>query len=195
VTGATGPTGIKGVTGVTGVTGATGVASSLPVGSYLMQAVAYATVETTVGGQWLQCNGVAVSRTTYASLFTVLNALGLPFGAGNGTTTFNLPDLRGRIAIAEGTHADVDVMGDSDGQLIAARTPKHNHTVNDPGHTHAQQHLMDGNQPGGGIAAGGPTGTGALTTSSTTGLTVGPQTSAPTDSPAYLVVGSWFIRY
>ena len=43
---------------------------------------------------WLECNGAAVNRTTYAALFTVL---GTTFGAGDGSTTFNLPDLRGEF--------------------------------------------------------------------------------------------------
>lgn len=51
---------------------------------------------------WLLCYGQAVSRTTYAVLF---GAIGTTFGAGDGSTTFNLPDLRGRVA------AGVDNMG------------------------------------------------------------------------------------
>ncbi len=43
---------------------------------------------------WLKCNGNAVSRSTYANLFT---AIGTTFGAGDGSTTFNLPDLRGEF--------------------------------------------------------------------------------------------------
>ena len=43
---------------------------------------------------WLKANGAAVSRTTYAALFA---AIGTTFGAGNGSTTFNLPDLRGEF--------------------------------------------------------------------------------------------------
>ncbi len=46
----------------------------------------------TVPAGWLKANGAAVSRTTYASLFA---AIGTRYGAGNGSTTFNLPDLRG----------------------------------------------------------------------------------------------------
>lgn len=42
---------------------------------------------------WLLCGGQAVSRTTYAELFT---AIGTTFGSGDGSTTFNVPDLRGR---------------------------------------------------------------------------------------------------
>ena len=44
---------------------------------------------------WLLCNGQAVSRTTYAALFV---AAGITFGAGDGVTTFNIPDMRGRVA-------------------------------------------------------------------------------------------------
>ncbi len=43
---------------------------------------------------WLECDGAAVSRTTYASLFA---AIGTTFGVGDGSTTFNLPDLRGEF--------------------------------------------------------------------------------------------------
>lgn len=44
---------------------------------------------------WLLCGGQAVSRTTFAALFAVI---GTAYGAGDGSTTFNLPDLRGRVA-------------------------------------------------------------------------------------------------
>lgn len=54
---------------------------------------------------WLKCEGQAVSRTTYASLFT---AIGTTFGAGDGSTTFNLPDGRGRALIGVGTGALVE---------------------------------------------------------------------------------------
>ncbi|WP_223554915.1 phage tail protein [Pseudomonas sp. BF-R-01] len=43
---------------------------------------------------WLKANGAAVSRTTYASLFA---AISITFGAGDGSTTFNLPDLRAEV--------------------------------------------------------------------------------------------------
>lgn len=43
---------------------------------------------------WLECNGAAISRTTYAALFL---AIGTTFGAGDGSTTFNIPDCRGEF--------------------------------------------------------------------------------------------------
>jgi len=46
---------------------------------------------------WLMCSGEEVSRTTYNTLFITLNS-GAIYGTGNGTTTFNLPDCRGRVS-------------------------------------------------------------------------------------------------
>lgn len=47
---------------------------------------------TSAPGGWLECNGAAVSRTTYSGLFDVISTM---YGAGDGSTTFNLPDIRG----------------------------------------------------------------------------------------------------
>ncbi len=51
---------------------------------------------------WLFCDGSAVSRTTYAALFT---AIGTTYGSGNGSTTFNVPDRRHRVSIGAGAGA------------------------------------------------------------------------------------------
>src|SRR5690606_28135610 len=50
--------------------------------------------------KWLECDGSAVSRSTYSSLFA---AIGTTWGVGDGETTFNVPDLRGRTLIGAGT--------------------------------------------------------------------------------------------
>lgn len=154
-----------------------------PVGTFILRAATYTTVETAVEGRWLQCNGVAVSRTTYSVLFTYLNGLSpaLPFGTGDGVTTFTLPDLRGRTAVAEGEHANVDSMGDSDGVAIANRQPQHRHTV-----------VSFGTGSGGGQAISAPSSFTAQ--SSFNNSEIGPA-SSPLDAPAYLVVGSYFIKY
>lgn len=55
--------------------------------------VAYLGMSTAPTG-WLKANGAAISRTTYAALFT---AIGTTYGAGDGSTTFNIPDLRGEF--------------------------------------------------------------------------------------------------
>jgi len=92
------------------------------------------TGRTTAPTGYLLCDGSAVSRTTYSALFT---AISTRFGSGDGSTTFNVPDMRGRVAIGLGTHGDVDVIGDNDGVTLANRTPKHYHMTDDPGtHTH-----------------------------------------------------------
>lgn len=61
---------------------------------------------------WLLCFGQAVSRTTYAALFA---AIGTAFGVGDGSTTFNLPDLRGRT-----TFGKDDMGGTAANRLTAA---------------------------------------------------------------------------
>jgi microcystin-dependent protein len=65
---------------------ATEVAAAVPAGSVVQFA------RNTAPTGWLKANGAAVSRTTYATLFA---AIGTTFGVGDGSTTFNLPDLRG----------------------------------------------------------------------------------------------------
>ena len=62
---------------------------------------------------WLQCNGAAVSRTTYAALFAVI---GTKYGSGNGSTTFNLPNLHHKFI--EGTTTSSEV-----GKSVAAGLP------------------------------------------------------------------------
>ena len=67
----------------------TAVAPIIPGGSIIMWTNA------TVPDGFLECKGDAVSRTTYAALFAVL---GTTYGAGNGSSTFNVPDFQGRHA-------------------------------------------------------------------------------------------------
>jgi microcystin-dependent protein len=84
----------------------------------------------TVPPLFLLADGAAVSRTTYAALFALYNADGLKFGAGDGTTTFNLPDMRGRVPVGmnPGGPVLVDALGDNDGRAQNLRSISHNHT-------------------------------------------------------------------
>jgi microcystin-dependent protein len=81
-------------------------------------------------------NGSAVSRTTYADLFAVI---GTTHGAGNGTTTFNLPDSRGRIAVNKSSDTEFDTLGEKYGAktdtLITAGMPSHSHIQDSHNHT------------------------------------------------------------
>lgn len=119
---------------------------------------------------WLLCDGRAVYRDAYASLFAII---GTSFGVGNGTTTFNIPDCRGRVPamIGNGNGLTVRNLGQTTGAethtLNANELPGHTHTgttgvvaghdhggstaangththsVNDPGHTHTQTTTND----------------------------------------------------
>ncbi len=64
----------------------------VPIGSIL----AYSGASAPTG--WVLCDGAAISRTTYATLFA---AIGTSFGTGDGSTTFNVPDLRGRVLVGK----------------------------------------------------------------------------------------------
>lgn len=86
---------VVGPTGATGATGPTGPLGIAPTGVIVMYAAA------TAPSGWLICDGTAVSRVTFASLFTLI---GTTYGAGNGTTTFNLPNLQGRFPRQDTTH-------------------------------------------------------------------------------------------
>ena len=140
---------------------------------------------------WLTCNGDAVDRTTYATLYAVI---GETFGPGNGSTTFNLPDMRGRVAAGVGTGtgggasgtgaptggsalaavALAGWFGANDVTLTSAQIPAHTHPITDPGHSHSQNGGTGSpfsQEP----AVGNfdtPTSTSTNTDSATTGITV-----------------------
>lgn len=89
----------QGGTGLTSPGAAGNVLTSTGTGTWTSAAPVYtpagavmAFAMSTVPAGWLECNGSAISRTAYSNLFA---AIGTTYGVGNGTTTFNLPDLRG----------------------------------------------------------------------------------------------------
>jgi microcystin-dependent protein len=91
---------------------------------------------------WLLCDGQAISRTTYSTLFT---AIGTAYGAGNGSTTFNIPDARGRVLAGKDNMGGVaanrltGTSGSVAGATLGAAggTETHLLTVNElPAHAH-----------------------------------------------------------
>ena len=103
---------------------------------------------------YLLCYGQAISRTTYADLFT---AIGTTYGTGDGSTTFNLPDLRGRVIAGQddmgGTSADrlTNQTGGLDGDTLGATGGAETHTLTGAqSGTSAHGHTISG-----GILSGG----------------------------------------
>ena len=187
----------------------TAIAANLPSGCMMPYA------GTTAPTNWLLCYGQTVSRTTYSTLFGVI---GTTFGVGDGSTTFNLPDMRGRSFIG------LDNLGGSAASRVAAATslgdtggaetvdlshthtgPSHTHTYNTViAHTHTFTTYNDA-QNGTGVMAGRTTPYGTGTTNSTgsaSGTTAAAGTgdtgAAGSTTQAVMnpyLAGGWIIKY
>lgn len=123
---------------------------------------------------WLFCYGQAVSRTTYAALFA---AIGTTHGVGDGTTTFNLPDLRGRVIAGQddmgGTSANrlTGLSGGVDGDVLGGTGGLETHTLTIaqmPAHTHTTANILT-TAGSGRLQTGGSWSAQTLTSNSTGG--------------------------
>ena len=97
---------------------------TLPIGTLLPF------TSTSTPDNWLLCDGSAISRTTYSQLF---NVIGTKYGTGDGSTTFNLPDLRGRVPVGyDSTQTEFNSTGKTGGEkthtLTVSEMPSHSHT-------------------------------------------------------------------
>ena len=113
---------------------------------------------------FLLCDGDAVSRSTYSALFT---AVGTSFGVGDGSTTFNLPDMRGRVPLGldnlggasanRVTNSQADSIGGNNGAeghvLTTTEMPSHNHTATVQLGTNSDSYFKAGQVSGGGPTA------------------------------------------
>jgi microcystin-dependent protein len=97
----------------------------------------------TAPANWLICDGAAVSRNTYSSLFA---AIGTTYGVGDGSTTFNIPNLKGKVAVGkDSAQTEFDTLGEAGGAkthtLTSGEMPSHTHTgttSTDGSHVHGQ---------------------------------------------------------
>jgi microcystin-dependent protein len=121
-----------------GISSGTGAVGFMPVG------VVVPFAGSTSPAGWQLCYGQAISRTTYAGLFSTI---GTTYGSGDGSTTFNVPDLRGRVVAGEddmgGTAASRLTAGGSGitGTTLGASGGTQTHTLTSaemPSHTHTQ---------------------------------------------------------
>jgi len=120
------------------ISSALGGAGAVPVG------VVNPFAGATAPSGWLLCYGQAVSRTQYPVLFTTLSTT---YGVGDGSTTFNIPDMRGRVVAGEddmgGTAANritsgvSGITGTTLGATGGNENPQlHTHTISGGAHTH-----------------------------------------------------------
>lgn len=91
---------------------------------------------------WLICDGSAVSRTTYANLFSVI---GTTYGAGDTSTTFNLPNMQGNVVVGAGaTYNRGNTGGHATTALTTNELPTHTHTgTTDASGAHAHTGTTD----------------------------------------------------
>ena len=109
------------------------IVQGVPSGSVFCMAVA------TVPSGYLECNGAAVSRTTYSVLFAVI---GTAYGTGNGSSTFNLPDLRGEFVRGFDNGKGTD-SGRSIATSQGSQNAQHNHSASATSTAGAHSHSLN----------------------------------------------------
>jgi hypothetical protein len=110
---------------------------------------------------WLLCDGTAVSRSTYSTLFGIVDTA---YGVGDNSTTFNLPNLKGKVPVGlDSTQTEFDTRGETGGAKTVTLTE-----AQMPGHTHA--YGFGGGTTGGAyITQASPSGTFANSTTAGSG--------------------------
>jgi microcystin-dependent protein len=125
---------------------------------------------------YLNCDGTAVSRTTYSALYAVV---GTTFGVGDGSTTFNLPNYTNRMPYG----TTIGATGGSADAIVVSHT--HTATVTDPSHSHTFNVNNSGTSYGGGPVIPG-SGSTYGTNAATTGITVSNSTTGSSGTNANL---------
>ena len=168
--------------GGTGATTAAGAKINLGLGNFLVPTGCLIMwPSNTIPSDWKLCDGSALSRVTYATLFALL---GTTFGAGDGSTTFNLPNYKNRMPYGADTVV-VGATGGSADAIVVSHT--HTTTVTDAGHTHPYTGPLNSNV-GAATGSGGVTAdmTTRTTSSAVTGITVANSTTGVSGTNANL---------
>jgi microcystin-dependent protein len=142
---------------------AAALAASVPVGTVSQTARASAPTG------YLICDGSAVSRTTYSDLF---DAIGTAYGVGDNSTTFNIPNLKGKVPVGrDSSQTEFDTLGETGGEKTVALSegnlPSHSHsmahthtfsgtTSSDGNHAHNTWNLYTVAAGGGAVMTGAP---------------------------------------
>jgi microcystin-dependent protein len=112
------------------------VSSAVPaVNTIMPSGTVVQTARATAPDLWLLCQGQAISRTTYPSLFL---AIGTSYGSGDGSTTFNIPNLQGRVPVGKGagTFAALGATGGAETHTLSTtEMPSHTHTQDAHNHS------------------------------------------------------------
>jgi microcystin-dependent protein len=146
--------------------------AAVPTGGVL----AWTTASAPTG--YLLCDGTAVSRATYAALFAVISTA---YGVGDGSTTFNVPDLRGKFPLGKATAGTGSSLAGTGGAIDHTHTgPSHTHSVTTSNHTHT----------GGSHAHTATISGGTGTPSATFDVQPAPGTPGPTGTHTHAVVVS-----
>ena len=148
---------------------------------------------------WLKCDGRSIKRSLYPALFDLI---GTTYGS-NDSETFKLPDCRGRVVgcIGNGSGLTPRPAGASVGAethtLTIGEMPSHNHTINDPGHTHGYQNQAGDNGPTGFTDGADNDEYNQTTASSTTGITINNTGGggAHNNMQPTIFIGNVFIAY
>ncbi|MDD3084149.1 MAG: tail fiber protein, partial [Candidatus ainarchaeum sp.] len=113
-----------------GTLGVENVSIGSPTGSITMFAGSSAPTD------WLICDGSAISRTTYSDLFNIIGEI---YGVGDGSTTFNIPDLRGVVPVGKTETGTFNALNNTGGSethtLTTSEMPSHTHVQEAHGHT------------------------------------------------------------
>lgn len=150
---------------------------------------------------WLFCGGQPVSRATYATLFSLISTT---FGSGDGSTTFNVPDLRGRAVFGKDnmgslgtagriTNSVSGIVGTTLGASGGSEALHgHTHGVTDAGHTHTMYEYAGTSQAG--LGANGIAGN-TSTGSNTTGITIDSEGDGTSENMPPALILNYIIKH